>query len=974
MGADRTPSPFVGRDREMTTLLEVAERARTGSTQTVLVGGEAGVGKTRLVTEAIARLPRPTRVLWGCCLDGGEQPTPYVPLVDAVRHLVGDIGADRVSQAAGPGVRELARLVPELGPAGADSDFGRARLLDAVASLLEQLSSRELVVLVLEDLHWADHATRDLLTFLTASMRTGRVLICATYRTDELTRHHPTRAMLAELRRRPRVTDLDVRRLSQSATRQIVAAHAAGMPSREIERLTQRSEGVPFIAEELTTAMAPEMPVTMSGLLPPSLQELLAAKLDTLDPQTSNVLSAAAIARVQVTDQRICDVVGGPVEQIEHGLARAVDNHVLVAASDGTYKWRHSLLREAADAALLPGQRRRLHLAWAAALQTEVHRDETLATALAHHCAQAHDDEGSFTWSRRAADVARRRYAPGDELELLERLLELDERVTPGLDRHERLDYLERTVRVAWQNADLVRGRHWAEAALAETGPDDDLRRARLLVLRTRVAPELASAECGAYLDEAIRIARRQRPSTELARALVRAAVWHSMREEGEQACRLAEEVIAVGTAVGDRVAVAEARGVLAMRALIDEGTDTAPRLSEEALADAVELDDEATVHDALVRHSGLLLVAGRFDDVLDVCRQAREYLSTRGLSRLMDGLLVANEAEAHEALGQWDEALTLLRDAVDPTLADSVSVAQATAIARMLIRRGDRDAAGQLAALQTVPADLLHEPQVSVPLLTCLALHELQSGRAESCLALMQQWLPGRFTHKQLGYLVWEALALAARAIASLGEEAASSRRWYKAYAAASAPYAPPLPAVTLHRSVAAAELAVGNEAPAAWDAVLAHPAAASAYLRAYASYRRCACAPPDEGVDPDLLRQAATAAERMAAAPLLGRIRALARRDHITLPTSRSSSNAEDSAGHGLTDRETEILALVAAGLTNRAIASRLVISPKTASVHVSHILAKLGVASRTEAATFALRTGLVEPTLPKPASLRG
>ena len=591
-------------------------------------------------------------------------------------------------------------------------------------------------------------------------------------------------------------------------------------------------------------------------------------------------------------------------------------------------------------------------------------RDESLAIPLAHHYAQAHEDHSAFGWSRRAAEVARRWYAPGEELALLEQVLALDERVTPGLGREERLACLERGVRVAWQNADLVRGRRWVLAALEETDLDDDLRRARLLMLRARVAPDFAADECGAYLDEAISLARRHEPCSELAQALVRSAVWHSMREEGEQAYRMAEQVVSVGTAVGEHAAVAEAQGLVALWGVMSGRGDAGPQLSADALAAALELDDEVTVHDALVRHSGLLLLMGRYDEALRVCREGRDYVSRRGLTRLMDGFVVANAAEAHEALGRWDEALRLLRDVDDGDRSDAVAVGQATAVARMLIRRGDRDAAREVDALRAVPPHLLHEPQVCVPWVTCLALDELSAGRPTDCLTLLQQRLPGRFTPQQLGYWVWEPLALAAGAMASLGEESGDARAWYESLVATSAPHAPPLPVVALGRALAAAELSPPAHSPAAWEAVLALHASAPAYPLAYARYRRYECAAPHADADPDLLRKAVAAAEQMGAAPLLARIRALARRDHVHLPPSRPSPGRDDVAGDGLTERESEILTLVVAGLTNPAIADELVISPKTVSVHVSHILTKLGVATRTEAASLALRRGLVQP----------
>lgn len=959
MAATRTLSPFAGRDMELATVLAVAARARAGSSETLLVGGEAGVGKSRLVTESLARLDAPLQVLHGGCVDGSDQPAPYVALVDAMAHLVAEIGADRVAQESGPGVRELARLVPELGPAGPDSELGRSRLMHAIAGLLESLSRRQLVVLVIEDVHWADHATRDLLRFLASSVRGAAVLVIATYRSDELTRRHPTRSLLTELRRRAAVTDLPLGRLDQAASRFIVGHNLAPSASRQtVRRIASRSGGIPLFAEELATAGSrdDELPVTLS--------ELLSARLDTLDESARQVVAAGALARVPLTDSYASRVTGRSIDDVETALRCAVDAHVLVPTGQG-YEFRHGLLKEVAAQALLPGERARLHRSWASALEPDAARDDRLANSVAHHWAHAHDDAKAFSWCRLASDVAHRQYAPGEELALLEQVLALADRVEPGLTRDERFAVLERAVEAAWLHSDNVRGSALARLALQSTEPDDVRRRSRFLALAAKVAPTYSTADVGEWLDEAIDCARRRPPSPELSRALVQAAIWHSMREETERIPALATEAVAVGESVGDRASVVEARGVQAVLAVVHGDLDEALAMNTRALDSARLLDDEGVLHNAQVRQSALLLEAGRYRDCLRVCGQARDDAQRKGVPRMMDGFIAGNEAEALEGLGRWDDALDMLSRAIDADPQDAASLGNQAAMARLLIRRGDRSARPLVEVLQRAPTELLNEPQVAVPYATCLALWELSNGRALECLEVLRDMLPGAFTPEQLAAWVWEPLAMAAGAMNAAGDASAEVRRWYDDVEESAARFATGLPSVTLWRSFARAELA--QDAPEsifAWDAVLDQQTTAPAYPMAYARYRRAQAGLRQGESVSALLNDAAASAELMRAVPLLSRITALARRHHLPVPRPGRSPNSARESGHGLTERESDVLRLVASGLTNSQVASELLISPKTASVHVSHILAKLGVATRTEAAAVAFREGLVEP----------
>jgi len=186
---------FVGRARELAVLGDALDGARAGTASTVLVGGEAGVGKTRLVGE-LAERADDALVLVGGCLELGTEGLPFAPFTAVLRGLVRTLGRDGVARLVpGGSTRELARLLPEFGEPDQDGAEARARLFEQVLGLLERLTEDQPVVLIVEDAHWADRSTRDLLSFLVRYQRgDGRLLIVVTYRADELHRAHPLRA------------------------------------------------------------------------------------------------------------------------------------------------------------------------------------------------------------------------------------------------------------------------------------------------------------------------------------------------------------------------------------------------------------------------------------------------------------------------------------------------------------------------------------------------------------------------------------------------------------------------------------------------------------------------------------------------------------------------------------------------------------------------------------------------------------
>jgi predicted ATPase len=198
MGATLISPVLVGRESELSVLLAAVERAAGGEGAVAVVGGEAGVGKTRLVQEAAAHARRGGRVLSGACVEVGGDVLPLAPIVDALRSLARSTPADQLQALLGPARRPLARLVPELDPdAELDAHGGApAQLLEPVLGLLARLSAQRPLLLVIEDLHWADRSTLDLVALLGRSLRGMRVALVVTYRSDELHRGHPLRALV----------------------------------------------------------------------------------------------------------------------------------------------------------------------------------------------------------------------------------------------------------------------------------------------------------------------------------------------------------------------------------------------------------------------------------------------------------------------------------------------------------------------------------------------------------------------------------------------------------------------------------------------------------------------------------------------------------------------------------------------------------------------------------------------------------
>jgi predicted ATPase len=514
-------SGIVGRVEELARLLAALERVEQGRPALVLVSGDAGMGKTRLLIELADRARRRgAQVLVGGCLEVGDVGLPYVPLIAALRGFAAESDNDELLAAAAKGLPGLGRLLPELADqpiadtAPFDHSLEQLQLFDAVRTLLVRLSKDALVLLVLEDLHWVDASTRELVAFLHQTLRVGRVLVVASYRSDELHRRHPLWPWLAELGRRPGVERLMLGPLSRGELAEHLAAlHGAPLSAAALERILGRSEGNPFYAEELLAAGADHIEAT----LPAALAEVLLVRVQVLSDTAQQVLRAAAVAGRQVGHQLLADAAGLSEPELDQGLREVVDAHLLMAdAATESYAFRHALLQEALYGDLLPSERVRLHATYARLLaeatQTGGHdRDDVgmavQAAELAYHCLASHDLGGALTASMQAAAEAEAVLAPAEALRHLEQALALWNQVpeAAAIVGADRLELILRAANAAAASGAVERAVAFIRQVIAEVDVSVDPLRA------ARACERLAHHYRGAMRKRRCGSARRRR-------------------------------------------------------------------------------------------------------------------------------------------------------------------------------------------------------------------------------------------------------------------------------------------------------------------------------------------------------------------------------------------------------------------------------------------------------------------------------
>jgi DNA-binding CsgD family transcriptional regulator len=987
----RVASPtLVGRVGELELLEAARRRAADGAPAVVLVGGEAGVGKTRLIAELTARCAVDgTRVLAGGCVPVGDGALPYASVVEALRALVADIGVATVRELIGPSWLEVARLLPALGPPDRTrppEQAAQARLFELLLGLLGRLGEPAPLVLVVEDLHWADRSTRDLLAFLVRNLRRERVLVVMTYRNDEPGQQR-LGPYLAELDRGGPVHRLELPRLDRAETAAQLTEILGAAPAADlVDGVFARSEGNPFFTEELLAAAQ-----AGSRELPLTVRDLLRGRVEALSESARQLLAVVAVAGRPVPHRLLAAVVGLDDRTLFAALREAIAHQLLVTrpGEDG-YEFRHALLGEVVEADLLPGERTRLHADCAHALARwpEVGEAASAAAELAVHWDAASEPARALPARVEAGLAADRARAFPEAARHFQRALELWTLVPEpgrpaGLDR---VDLLARAADAVALAGTVDRAIALLEEALRHTDRAVQPVRAAVLLARLgdrRRMVEAAPAALAAY-EAAERLLADTRPSSEgagvlAAHALALLATWRP--SEAVSPCK---EAIRIARAVGDRAEEARALNILG-GCLTDLGElDQAIDLLLEARRIAEEVGEAETVVRTYKTLNDALTLAGREQDALADAQEGYFRARQLGLEHAT-GSFVASTLAGHLLdSGRWEDCERLLQELL---AADSwVAFEHHSIKGRLLTRRGDFTAARRenSLALQLSPPNWRAYQFQGV---AELALWQGHHGEAEGAVAEGLRWWSECDPEAALPQLFapWAVLALrleadrAERAAARrLPDQVAKARQRAAPVVAALARFTDAelpqvaYPEVACNLLLTRAELSrlQGRSDPEEWQASAAawerleHP-----FDAAYAGFRQAEAllaGSVSRQKAEQVLRRAHQTVVTLGAGPLRREIELLAQRGRLQLkehakPTAAPRALPSPASSLGLTRREVEVLTLVAEGRTNRQIGQALFITPKTAGVHVSRILAKLGVAGRGEAAAIAHRLGL-------------
>ncbi|HYB26184.1 MAG TPA: AAA family ATPase [Solirubrobacteraceae bacterium] len=990
----RIVSPlFVGRREELAALQGVLDQAVAGHAATVLIAGDAGVGKTRLIDEFRRRVTAgAVRWMHGDCVPMGEHQLPYAPITGALRNLSHGSDEDR----ARLDTPEFARLLPELGLKAADQppsvqdSLAQARLFERLLTLLATLGAERPVLFSVEDVHWADQSTRDFLSFLIRNARTEHVAVICTYRTDELHRQHPLRPFLVEHQRLAAVQTLQLRPFSRSDLEAQLEGIIGAPPELKLaERVYERSEGNAFFAEELLASAR-----TGHASLPSTVRDALSLRIERLSEPTQRVLRVMA-ACGRTTRQALLAAVAQRAEaDLEDSLREALSAQVLTQDADtGTLAFRHALLRETVYADLVPGERARLHLALAETISADRRLAEptgSSAAELAFHWRAANRPTAALAASIEAGTQAEGTYASAEASGHFERALELWEEVDDP-ERHAgmgRADVLLRATRNALTSGQTDRAVALARNAIASI--DAASRPATAGLARGLLGRCLWESgepdEALAEYRQAVELLPAEPLSAERARVLAGLGMILMMRGRARESRSLCEEAIAIARRVG---ALAEESHALCTLGsdLCDLG-DRAQGIEHlrKAKSIAEQCNSAEVVPRAYQNLADALAQAGRLDEAVELGIEGAE--QDRKLGDLRHAAhLIGDVTTWLVRLGRLDDAEAIAARALGDHSQGLPAAMLLSARAEVAIQRGEPDIAERALASARQAAGSTHDSMHLGILTDRPALLALLRGDPDAAAKFVDTAV-SRMDEDELVMYTSRTYAVGLRAQADRAVRAHSLRDSCTAADAERAGaallarlekliapdrwIASPPPESAAYGALAAAEHARlrGKDDASTWNAVAAHWTQLGYPLElAYARWRQAEAAlaaGTAQEVPEKLLQEAAEIAESTGARWLADEMRVLARNARIDIAkicaTDTTQPPSPEAAQLGLTDRELEVLALLADGHTNPQIAKALFISPKTASAHVSHILSKLDVKTRVEAATTAHRLGLM------------
>jgi len=941
MSLATTSAVMVGRDAELALLDDALRRAGAGESASVLVGGEAGIGKSRLTAEFRRRVADEATVLTGWCLDYGSTPAPFGPLPAILRGVLDELG-DRADEAAGPGRDALQLLLPERATGPVDRSSIRPEgLRETIANLLEAAAATRPVVVVIEDLHWADAATLSMLSFLLRALAGRSVLFLLTCRIDEVRRGGQVRTFLAEAERARLLDRVTLGRLDAIAVRDLVLRLRGPVDDAGLARLMERSEGVPFFIEELLC--------NVQGPLPDTLRDVLLSRFDALGDDAKRVVRVASGSDGAIAHDLLATLTGFGDEALDEAVREAMGAGIIAISDRDSYGFRHALLREAVHDDLLPGERARLHWAYADALEGAGAAPSTLA----FHWHRAHDSPRALAAAVTAMREAKNSYAFSTAARFGELALELWEQVPDAAEVAgiERIPLLAQVGSILRNGGDGERALAVVSLALDEIDPATVDRSVHARLLRDK-ALYLQNLGRGGSVDlflEALSVID-SRPGQERLRAALLGylAGRYLIGARLEEAVATADEAYRMAESIGfDNVMSVAANLRGCSRIHLGE--------VEAGLADFRLSWEHAADHDAQLRYrvnyADSLNMLGRFREAVEVAEAGVAHSRTLGVERSTGAILSHNMVEPLLELGEIDRVDEISARALTARTLQVFRMYSTMSRIRALVWRGAMDEAVRVlqewrsiaegvAAVERQVWYSLHD----VEILIALGLGDPVRA-ADELRAVIEDPGPrlallGRILLEG-GRVVAELRADGHDALAAATADLVRAR-WASLPAELQQPHWGAVLGALLDGRVGALAAAVpvadGDDVPAVFRPLLR------------LEHARVLVVAGDRAAAVEMAADAAAAAAALGHDRLRRRIAEFTDAAGLSRIAARGVHGAESVE---LTAREQQVLDLISEGLSNRQIGERLFISGKTVSVHVSAILRKLGVSTRTEAA---------------------
>ncbi|TWP46155.1 AAA family ATPase [Lentzea tibetensis] len=976
--------PLVARGRELKRLRAALELASKGTAGAVLLAGDAGVGKTRIMEELANGTD--ALVLTGRCLDVGETGLPYLPFAEALSQTTADLTQRPALAMLMPSLqlpemrdRSEGAVSPALNPGRRpEQDVGQLQLFDAVHGLLSELSQHQTLLLIVEDLHWADASTRYLFSFLLSRLKNQRMLVVGTYRSDDLHRSHPLRPLLSELVRLPAVDRLDLPPFNAADSKSFVEMLSDDLPTEVVRQIAERSEGNAFFAEELIAAAT-----CKPDSLPSALADVLLSRIERLSPEAQHVVRVASVRGRRVRHDRLRTVANLDEITLDTALREAVQHHVFVVDDNEVFSFRHALLREAVYGDLLPGERVRLHGAYAKHL-AESPDERGAAAALAHHGLESHNLPLALDASIKAAREAERAGAPAESLRYLEQALKLWDAAGQRPSDVDEMTLLRRASWVAGTAGQPERAIAFARSATKLIDPENQPEEAAEVLKRLAQALSTVDGtedEHYTAIEQAWKI-MRDRPAS-ATRSRVLSGLSSAMRYQcrNDEARDYAEQAVADARAVGANGAVADALASLG----IAEGRLGQVEQARQHFREAVECAREVEAVSTELRamyYLGLdYYEQGVLDEASKVYKEAGDRARDYGLEWSTFGFEIrVLQVLVHYYAGDWEYAAWAATPPGTP-VSSTVQARLAAAGTHLAVSRGE------LAQAERMTTQLRNDwhRDIQIALITGGTGAELAIWRGRPELAVERVEDALEWARRAGGEWILAGIRIGAFGAAGYAELAAKARRKRDTEAERAAVEAGR--AVTQHaritaergvprlgalgpegrawlaRAIAEESRLTGGGDPELWLAAVDAFGFGFVYEQALCRWRFAEALLGTDRRDEaaEQLRLAGEVAERLGAQPLASAVEQTAKRARITL---KSDAPAPREHLDLFTPRERSVLGLVALGRTNREVGEELYISEKTVSVHLSRIMAKLGASRRAEAVAIAYDRGLLEP----------